>query len=72
MDVSLRHKELREQIIKAFYGVYNLLGYGFLESVYEEAMEIELSHLGLISERQAPIKEYFRKQIVGEFFVDLE
>ena len=41
------HRDITELIIKAFYKVYNTLGYGFLEKVYENAMRIELSKMGL-------------------------
>jgi GxxExxY protein len=43
----LIHSEITEKIIKAFYNVYDVLGYGFLEKVYEKAMLIELKNLGL-------------------------
>ena len=42
-----RHNELTEQIIKAFYQVYNTLGYGFSEKVYENALALELVEMGL-------------------------
>jgi len=44
---GFKHIELTEEIIKAFYKVYNILGYGFLEKVYENAMLIELTESGL-------------------------
>lgn len=39
---SLKHSDLTDKIIKAYYDVYNQLGYGFLEKVYENALLIEL------------------------------
>lgn len=45
------HAETTDQILKAFYKVYNTLGYGFLEGVYEKAMYIELRNMGLFVER---------------------
>ena len=45
--VGLKHEALTEKIIKAYYTVYNELGHGFLESVYEEAMAISLREAGL-------------------------
>jgi len=45
--MDLLHKEITEKIIKAFYKVYNTLGYGFSEKVYENAMTIELRKMGL-------------------------
>ena len=66
-----KHKDLTQQIIKAFYTVYNALGYGFLEKVYENALAIELRALGLKVEQQARITVYYASQVVGEYFADL-
>ncbi|MCC5917072.1 MAG: GxxExxY protein, partial [Cryomorphaceae bacterium] len=49
------HKETTDKIIKAFYNVYNTLGYGFLEKVYENSMLLELRSIGLSVEKQVPI-----------------
>ncbi len=65
------HKELSNKIIKAFYNVYNNLGYGFLEKVYENALLIELKQLGLECEKQKPIKVNYNNIIVGEYFADI-
>jgi GxxExxY protein len=65
------HKETTDKIIKAFYYVYNTLGYGFLEKVYENAMLLELRSLGLSVEKQVPIKVYFKEQQVGDYYADL-
>ncbi len=65
------HKELTELIIKAFYNVYNKLGYGFLEKVYENALAIELSDIGLEFEKQFPIQVYYKGQKVGFYIADL-
>ena len=67
----LLHNELSEKILKAFYNVYNSLGYGFLEKVYENAMMIELRKLGMNVQRQVPIKVFYEKQLVGEYFADI-
>ena len=64
-------RELTDKILKAFYRVYNTLGYGFLEKVYENAMLLELRGMGLRCERQRPIAVYYRDQKVGEYFADL-
>ena len=48
------YSEITDQIIKAYYIVYNKLGFGFLEKVYESEMMIELKRLGLKCERQNP------------------
>ena len=66
-----KHKDLTELIIKAFYTVYNTLGYGFLEKVYENAFAIELRSLGLKADQQAHIAVYYAGEIVGEYFADL-
>ena len=50
------HQDLTERIIRCFYEVYNQLGYGFLEKVYEHSMMIELAENGLYAESQQPIK----------------
>jgi GxxExxY protein len=67
----LKHQNITELIIKAFYNVYNSLGYGFLEKVYENAMMIELRKLGLNVQRQVPIKVFYEEQLVGEYFADI-
>jgi len=71
MDTNLLHKDLTELIIKAFYNVYNKLGYGFLEKVYENSMLIELNDLGLKCERQKQIEVFYKNKNVGEYFADL-
>lgn len=68
---DLKHKELTETIIKAFYKVYNILGYGFLEKVYENSMLIELKNAGLLVEKQKKIKVFYGELEVGEYFADL-
>jgi GxxExxY protein len=65
------HKELTSQIISCFYKVYNTLGFGFLEKVYENAMLIELNEIGLFTERQKPISVFYNEKLVGEYFADL-
>jgi len=63
----LKHKEISDKILKAFFNVYNSLGRGFLESVYEKSMIIELNNLGLKAESQMSIDVYYQNEIVGEF-----
>ena len=67
----LKHGELTEKILAAFYKVYNLLGYGFLEKVYENALTLELRKMGLIVKQQAPIQVYYDNELVGEYFADI-
>jgi GxxExxY protein len=52
-------KDLTSRIISGFYKVYNTLGFGFLEKVYENALKIELEKIGFIVERQKPINVYY-------------
>jgi len=54
----MKHKELTEKIISAFFTVYNKLGYGFLEKVYVNAMYIELTELGFLVDKQKKIYVY--------------
>ena len=70
-DGNLKHADLTDKIIGVFYDVYNELGYGFLESVYEESFVIALREAGLAVDRQVPIPVWFRPQRVGEFRGDV-
>jgi len=65
------HGNTTDQILKAFYKVYNSLGYGFLEKVYENALLIELTVSGLQVVQQYPIQVFYEKQSVGEYFADI-
>ena len=65
------HDQLSEQIIGAAFKVHNTLGFGFLESIYEKALSIELNKLGIIHLRQSPINVYYDEQLVGDFTCDL-
>jgi GxxExxY protein len=67
----MRHADLTDKIIGVFYGVYNELGFGFLESVYENALAIALNAAGLNVAQQSPIPVYFRGRTVGDFCCDL-
>ena len=67
----MKHKELTELIIKLFYRVYNTLGYGFLEKIYENAMMIEFRKAVIPAESQYPIKVAYEGQIVGEHSADI-
>ncbi len=68
---GLKHKELTETIIGVFYEVYNELGHGFLESVYERAFEVALTWKGFNVLRQIQIPVWFRGQKVGDFVADV-
>lgn len=65
------HSDTTDQILRAFYKVYNYLGYGFLEKVYENALLIELTNSGLLVVQQHPIQVFYENQPVGEYFADL-
>ena len=69
--MDLLHKELTDAILKAFYDVYNELGYGFLEKVYQNSMYLELKARGFQVEAQNPIKVFYKGNIVGEYYADL-
>lgn len=68
---EFKHTDLTEQIIKAFYKVYNTLGYGFLEKVYVNALVIELGKMGINARLQSPITVYYDDKMIGEYFADL-
>lgn len=68
---NFKHTELTEQIIQVFFKVYNTLGYGFLEKVYENAMFHELTVMGLEVKRQHPIIVFYDGIEVGSYYADL-
>ncbi len=67
----MKHAGLTEKIIGVFYDVYNELGYGFLESVYEESLVIALRESGMRAKRQLSIPVWFRGHEVGQFRGDI-
>ncbi len=67
----MEHKDLTEKIVGCAYNVYNKMGFGFLESVYEKCMLIELHKAGLDVESQKPITVSYENEIVGEFVADI-
>ena len=68
---DIKHKELTERIINIFYKVYNKLGYGFLEKVYENAMLREFKKENIPAVSQSPIKVFYEDEIIGEYFADI-
>lgn len=71
-QIDLKHKDITDKILHAFFKVvYPQLGYGFLEKVYENAMVIALTAMGLKVQRQVEITVYFQGQVVGGYFADL-
>ena len=67
----VKYQELTEKIIGCAYRVYKKMGYGFLESVYEKCLLIELRKAGLKAESQKPIIVYYDGEVVGEFVADV-
>lgn len=65
------HQNVTQNIIRCFYEVYNTLGYGFLEKVYERAMILELIANGLPAISQVPVKVSYRNEFVGDYFADI-
>jgi len=67
----VEYKEITEKIIGCAFRVYNKMGFGFLESVYESCMRIELTKIGLDFELQKSIEVFYDDQIVGDYFADI-
>jgi GxxExxY protein len=70
-DCRVKHEDITSKIIGAAYAIHNKMGGGFLESVYERCMLIELRKAGLLVEHQKPIAVYYDDAMVGEFVADL-
>ncbi len=67
----MEYQGITEKIIGCAYRVYNKMGFGFLESVYEKCMMIELSKVGLSADFQCPITVYYEGEVVGNFIADI-
>jgi GxxExxY protein len=65
------HEEITNKIICAFYNVYNSLGHGFLEKVYENSLAMELKKLGLGVTQQATVEVFYDGAKVGDYFADI-
>ena len=65
------HEKLSNNVIKAYYEVYNELGYGFLEKVYEKSYVLVLQSYNIHGSRQVPIEVFFRGTNVGVYFADV-
>ncbi len=65
------HEDVTRAIINAFYKVYNDLGYGFLEKIYENLLILELSKTSYQVEQQFPVKVIYQNVVVGDYFADL-
>ena len=70
-DKNLLHSDLTDKIIACAYDVYNQLGFGFSEKIYENAMMIKLAQKDVQAVQQSPIKVYFEGQLIGEYVIDI-
>src|SRR3954463_6361905 len=70
--MAIEQSELTEQIIGAAFEVHSVLGYGFLEKVYQRAMQVELIARGLKVETEAKIQVTYKGVIVGDYQADLQ
>ena len=68
---NYKYSEITEVIIKGFYNVYNKLGFGFLENVYEKALVFELSQLGMNCRCQCPVEVFYHSEKVGFYIADM-
>ena len=69
--MHLLHQDLTALILKTFYEVYNELGYGFLEKVYQNALLIELRKKGLEATPNKKIKVFYKGENVGDYYADI-
>jgi GxxExxY protein len=69
--MELLHREITEQIIGAAFEVHKHLGYGFLERVYQRAMQVELEARGLTAAIELPIQVRYKGANVGNYEADL-
>ncbi|MCD4755518.1 MAG: GxxExxY protein [Deltaproteobacteria bacterium] len=67
----MKYQELTHQIIEAAYRVHKILGYGFLEKVYQNALMIELAKRGIRAESERPLKIHYETEIVGDYLCDI-
>lgn len=65
------HSEITDRILKCYYKVYNKLGHGFLEKVYENVLMMELRNAGLFCERQKAIYVFYNGEQIGEYYADI-
>ena len=69
--MPLKYKDTTETIIGAAFEVHNILGYGFLEKVYQKAMQVELTHRGSNATLETAIQVNYKGFIIGNYFADL-
>jgi GxxExxY protein len=68
---SLIHRETTSRIIGAAFEVHNILGYGFLEKIYQRAIQVELIRRGSSAETETSVKVPYKNAVVGEYYADL-
>ncbi|GAB3641181.1 GxxExxY protein [Spirosoma arcticum] len=71
MNTNYLHSDITQLILKAFYKVYNTLGYGFLKKVYENALRLEIRKMSLSCPAQQLIDVYYDTEKVGLYYADL-
>jgi len=69
--MQYEHADVTDRVLCSFYNVYNRLGHGFLEKVYENALAYELAKQGVSCGQQVPLNVKYDDKIVGEYFCDL-
>ncbi len=69
--MMLEHGEITEQIVGAAFEVHSVLGYGFLEKVYQQAMLVELTARGLNAQIESPIKVTYKGVVIRNYEADL-
>lgn len=70
-DKNYIHSDITEKIIGEAYTVYNRLGSGFLEKVYENALSKRLRAIGFDVKQQHPVNVYFEGESMGQYFADI-
>jgi GxxExxY protein len=65
------HSDITSEVLSAFYDVYNELGYGFLEKVYQNALFNELTQRGIHCQKEYPISVYYKGMCVGDYYADI-
>ena len=68
---NYKHADLTEKIIGCAYKVYNQLGAGFIEKIYENALMIELKNAALNAQQQYPVKVYYQDILIGDYVADI-
>ncbi len=68
---NYKHTDLTEKIIGCAYKVYNELGAGFVEKIYENALMIELKNEALTAQQQYPVRVYYKGNLIGDHVADI-